>query len=98
MAARHCRIDWRPKAREGLRTIVRYVGKGNLARAGDIATQLRDRTRAPAQHPQAGHAGGWAYPAAGANQLVYSKSVVSMASWPRTAPCRYRERGMRPAR
>lgn len=51
------RIEWRPQAREGLRAIVRYIGKDNPARARSFGQTLRDKTWPLAHHPEAGRTG-----------------------------------------
>jgi len=51
------RIEWRPKAREDLRGIVRYIGQDNPARARSFGKELRDKTRPLAQHPELGRKG-----------------------------------------
>ena len=37
------RIEWRPKAREDLRGIVRYIGKDNPTRVRSFGQELRDK-------------------------------------------------------
>ncbi|MDR2032812.1 MAG: type II toxin-antitoxin system RelE/ParE family toxin [Azoarcus sp.] len=51
------RIEWRPKAREDLRAIVRYIGKDNPGRARSFGQDLRDKTLPLAQHPELGRTG-----------------------------------------
>lgn len=51
------RIEWRPKAREDLRAIVRYISKDNPARARSFGQELRDKTLPLAQHPEFGRTG-----------------------------------------
>ena len=51
------RIEWRPKAREDLRGIVRYIGKDNPTRAETFGQELRDKTLPLAQHPKMGRTG-----------------------------------------
>ena len=51
------RIEWRPKAREDLRGIVRYIGKDNPTRARSFGHELRDKTLPLAQHPELGRTG-----------------------------------------
>ncbi|KGM26486.1 RelE/ParE family toxin [Photorhabdus luminescens] len=51
------RIEWRPKAREDLRAIVRYIGKDNPTRARSFGQELRDKTLPLAQHPELGRTG-----------------------------------------
>ena len=38
------RIEWRPKAREDLRAIVRYIAKDNPLRARTFGLELRNKT------------------------------------------------------
>jgi len=52
------RIEWRPKAREDLRAIVRYIGQENPTRARSFGRELRDKTLPLAQHPKLGR-NGW---------------------------------------
>ncbi len=52
-----CRIEWRPKASEDLRAIVRYIGKDNPGRARSFAQELRDKTLPLARHPELGRTG-----------------------------------------
>jgi len=51
------RIEWRPKAREDLRAIVRYIGKDSPARARSFGRELSDRTLPLARHPRTGRTG-----------------------------------------
>ena len=51
------RIEWRPKAREDLRAIVRYIGEDNPSGARAFGQELRDKTRPLAQHPELGRTG-----------------------------------------
>ncbi|MDN5870321.1 MAG: type II toxin-antitoxin system RelE/ParE family toxin [Nitrococcus sp.] len=51
------RIEWRAKAREDLRAIVRYIGKDNPARARSFGSELREKTKSLAQHPELGRTG-----------------------------------------
>lgn len=52
------RIEWRPKAREDLRGIVRYIGKDNPTRARSFGQELRDKALPlAAQHPELGRSG-----------------------------------------
>lgn len=44
-------------AREDLRGIVRYIGKGNPTRAKSFIQELRDKTLLLAQHPELGRQG-----------------------------------------
>ena len=57
MTAKPYRIEWRPMAREDLRAIVRYIGKGNPMRAKSFGQALRDKTKPLAQHPELGRLG-----------------------------------------
>lgn len=52
-----CRVDWRPKAREDLREIVRYIGKGSPAIAKKFGKELRDKTKPLAEFPNMGRTG-----------------------------------------
>jgi addiction module RelE/StbE family toxin len=51
------RIEWRPKAREDLRAIVRYIGKDKPAKARNFGQKLRDKTLLLAQHSELGRTG-----------------------------------------
>lgn len=51
------RIEWRPKAREDLRAIIRYIGKDNPTRARSFGQELRDKTWPLAQYPDLGRNG-----------------------------------------
>ena len=57
MTAKPCRIEWRPMAREDLRTIVRHIGKDNPTRAKRFGQELRNKTKSLAQHPELGRHG-----------------------------------------
>uniref|UniRef100_UPI003342A3FD type II toxin-antitoxin system RelE/ParE family toxin n=1 Tax=Castellaniella defragrans TaxID=75697 RepID=UPI003342A3FD len=49
-------IEWRPKAREDLRGIVRYIGKDNPT-ARSFGQELRDKTLLLAQNAELGRTG-----------------------------------------
>lgn len=51
------RVDWRPKAREDLRAIVRYIGKDSPATAKKFGKNLRDKTKQLAEFPNMGRTG-----------------------------------------
>ncbi len=51
------RIEWRPKAREDLRAIVRYISKNNPTRARGFGQELHDKTLPLAQRPEIGRTG-----------------------------------------
>lgn len=51
------RVNWRPKAREDLREIVRYIGKGSPATAKKFGKELRDKTKPLAEFPNMGRTG-----------------------------------------
>lgn len=57
MTVKPYRIEWRPKAREDLRGIVRYIGKDNPTRARSFGKELRDKTKPLARHPELGRTG-----------------------------------------
>ncbi len=57
MTAKTCRVEWRPMAREDLRSIVQYIGKDNPARARSFGKELRDKTKPLAQHSELGRPG-----------------------------------------
>ena len=47
-------IEWRPKAREDLRGIVRFIGEDNPARAATFGQELQDKVLPLAQFPEIG--------------------------------------------
>lgn len=51
------RVDWRPKAREDLREIVRHIGKDSPATAKKFGKELRDKTKPLAEFPNMGRPG-----------------------------------------
>lgn len=51
------RIEWRPKAQEDLRAIVRYIGKDNPARAKSFRQEIREKAAQLAPHPELGRTG-----------------------------------------
>lgn len=57
MTAKTYRIEWRPMAREDLRAIVRYIGKGSPTRAKRFGQELRAKASPLAQHPELGRKG-----------------------------------------
>lgn len=57
MMAKLYRIEWRPMACEDLRSIVRYIGNDSPIVAKSFANELRDKTKALAQHPELGRKG-----------------------------------------
>ncbi|MEO7560273.1 MAG: type II toxin-antitoxin system RelE/ParE family toxin [Nitrosospira sp.] len=57
MTAKPYRIEWRPMAREDLRAIIRYIGKGNPTRAKSFCQELRDKTKPLAQDSELGRKG-----------------------------------------
>lgn len=52
------RIEWRPKARDDLRAIIRYIGRDNPSRARSFGEELRAKTEPLSRHPELGRAGG----------------------------------------
>lgn len=69
------RIEWRQKAREDLRAIVRYIGRDNPTRAESFGRELRDKTLPLAQHPELGRAGRPGLPQ-GVRELVAHRNYV----------------------
>ena len=57
MTSKGYRIEWRPKAQEDLRAIVRFIGKDNPTRAKSFGQDLRDKTKPLAEHPELGRTG-----------------------------------------
>ena len=57
MTAKPYRIKWRPMAREDLRAIIHYIGKGNPTRAKSFGQELRDKTKPLAQDSELGRKG-----------------------------------------
>ncbi|WP_299440029.1 type II toxin-antitoxin system RelE/ParE family toxin [uncultured Rhodospira sp.] len=51
------RLDWRPMAREDLRSIVRYIGRDNPSRARTFGREVRDKVSRLANHPEMGRPG-----------------------------------------
>ncbi len=51
------RIEWRPKAREDLAAIVRYIGKDNPTRARNFVQELHEKTLTLEQYPELGRNG-----------------------------------------
>lgn len=76
MIAKFYRIEWRPMAREDLRAIVRYIGKGNPTRAKSFGQELRDKTRPLAQHPELGRKGRPGLPDWLRELVVYPNYIV----------------------
>lgn len=70
------RIEWRPKAREDLRGIVRYIGKDNPTRAFSFGQELRDKTLLLAQHPELGRTGRPGLPDAVRELVVHRNYIV----------------------
>lgn len=70
------RIEWRPKAREDLRVIVRYIGKDNPTRARGFGQELRDKTRPLAQHPELGRTGRPGLPDSVRELVVHPNYIV----------------------
>ncbi|MBF0625205.1 MAG: type II toxin-antitoxin system RelE/ParE family toxin [Magnetococcales bacterium] len=70
------RIEWRPKAREDVRAIVRYIGKGNPTRAHSIGQGLRDKTLPLAQHPELGRTGRPGLPDSVRELVVHRNYIV----------------------
>lgn len=50
-------IEWRPKARDDLSAIVRYIGKDNPTKARSFGQELHDQTLSLTQHPELGRTG-----------------------------------------
>ena len=57
MAQPPFRIEWRPMAREDLRSIVQYIGKDSPVRARSFGHELRDKTLQLADYPASGRTG-----------------------------------------
>ena len=51
------RIEWRPMARDDLRSIVRYIAKNDPECAKSFGQGIRDKTEALARHPELGRTG-----------------------------------------
>jgi addiction module RelE/StbE family toxin len=52
MTAPAYRIAWRELARADLRSIIRFIGKDNPARAKSFGQELRDQVQALKHHPE----------------------------------------------
>ena len=80
------RVEWRPMAREDLRTIVRYIGKDNPTRAQSFGQELRDKTGMLSQHPQLGRKGRPGLPewlrelVVNPNYIVFYRVAVSLCT------------------
>jgi toxin ParE1/3/4 len=70
------RIEWRPKAREDLRAIIRYIGKDNPARARSFGQELCDKILPLAQHPELGHTGRPGLPDYDVRELVAHRNYI----------------------
>ena len=69
------RIEWRPKAREDLRAIVRYIAKDNPLRARTFGPELRNKTLPLADHPALGRPGRPGL-SAGVRELVVHRNYI----------------------
>lgn len=76
MKAKPYRIEWRPKAREDLRGIVRYIARDNPIRAKSFGKELRDKTKPLAQHPELGRTGRPGLPDWLRELVVHPKYIV----------------------
>ncbi len=70
------RLQWRPKAREDLRCIVRYISEDNPTRARSFGKALRDKTKPLAQHPELGRKGRPGLPAWLRELVVHPSYIV----------------------
>lgn len=70
------RIEWRPKAREDLCAIVRYIAKDNSGRARSFGQELRDKTLPLAAHPALGRPGRPGLPASVRELVVHRNYIV----------------------
>jgi plasmid stabilization system protein ParE len=70
------RIEWRPKARENLRVIVRYIGKDNPAKAEAFGQELRDKTLPLARQPELGRSGRPGLPDSVREWIVHRNYIV----------------------
>ncbi|SFW37817.1 type II toxin-antitoxin system RelE/ParE family toxin [Nitrosovibrio sp. Nv17] len=75
------RIEWRPKAREDLGAIVRYIGKDNPTRARSFGEELRDKTLPLAQHPELGRTGRPGQPALVRELVIHRNYLVYYRVW-----------------
>lgn len=69
------RIEWRPKARDDLCAIVRYIGKDNPTRARSFGQEIRDKTTPLAHHPELGRTGRPGLPD-GVRELVAHRNYI----------------------
>lgn len=76
MTVKPYRIEWRPMAREDLRSIVQYIGKDNPTRAKSFGQELRDKTKPLAQHPELGRYGRPGLPDYLRELVVYPNYIV----------------------
>jgi toxin ParE1/3/4 len=51
------RIEWRPMARDDLRSIVRYIGRDSPTRAVNFGKELRAKIEPLAKYPEIGRPG-----------------------------------------
>lgn len=69
------RIEWRPRAGEDLRSIVRYIAHDNPLRALSFGQELRDKAQRLAQHPELGRPGRPGLPP-GVRELVLHPNYI----------------------
>ncbi|WP_081497017.1 type II toxin-antitoxin system RelE/ParE family toxin [Methylobacterium sp. GXF4] len=70
------RIAWRPKAREDLRSIIRYIGQDDPAKARDFVRSLHDKTLPLARHPKLGRPGRPGLPDSVRELVVHRNYIV----------------------
>jgi len=70
------RIEWRPKAREDLRAIVRYIAEYDPGRARSFGQELRDKTQPLADYPALGRPGRPGLPASVRELIVHRNYIV----------------------
>ncbi|MCJ2094894.1 type II toxin-antitoxin system RelE/ParE family toxin [Methylobacterium sp. J-072] len=70
------RIAWRPKAREDLRAIVRYIDQDDPAKARAFAQSLHDKTLPLARHPNLGRPGRPGLPDAVRELIAHRNYIV----------------------
>jgi toxin ParE1/3/4 len=75
------RIEWRPRAREDVRAIVRYIAQDNPTRAVTFGKELKDKTRPLADHPELGRTGRPGLPAYVRELVAHRNYIILYRLW-----------------
>ena len=75
------RIEWRPRAREDVRAIVRYIAQDNPTRAVTFGQELKDKTRPLADHPELGRTGRPGLPAYVRELVAHRNYIILYRLW-----------------